>query len=81
MRGYFHNYTLVPQESLKYVKLDRKALETIFITFIRPLLEYGDIVWDNCTQYEKQELEKVQIEAVRIPELQNSYPSTPFTQK
>ena len=47
-------------------KLDRKALETIFIAFIRPLLEYGDIIWDNCTQYEKQELEKVQIEAARI---------------
>lgn len=47
-------------------KLDRKALETIFLAFIRPLLEYGDIIWDNCTQYEKQELEKIQIEAARI---------------
>ena len=47
-------------------KLDRKALETIFIALIRPILEYGDIIWDNCTQYEKQELEKVQIEAARI---------------
>ena len=33
---------------------------------MRPLFEYGDIVWDNCTQYEKQELEKVQIETARI---------------
>ena len=36
------------------------------MTFIRPLLEYGDIVWDNCTQYEKQELDKIQNEAARI---------------
>ena len=50
---------------LKY-KLDRKSLETIYLTFIRPLLEYGDIVWDNCTQYEKQELDKIQNEAARI---------------
>lgn len=34
--------------------------------FIRPLLEYGDVVWDNCTQYEKDELERMQHEAARI---------------
>ena len=45
-------------------KLDRSSLEIIFTTFIKPLLEYGDIVWDNCTQFEKQEIEK--IEAARI---------------
>ena len=44
-------------------KLDRKSLETIYIAFIRPLLEYGDVIWDNCTQYEKHELEKIQNEA------------------
>ena len=26
-------------------KLDRKSLETIYLTFIRPILEYGDVVW------------------------------------
>ena len=30
--------------------LDRKSLQTIYISFIRPLLEYADVVWDNCTQ-------------------------------
>ena len=30
-------------------KLDRKSLETIYIAFIRSLLEYGDAIWDNCT--------------------------------
>ena len=39
-------------------KLDRKSLETIYTAFIRPLLEYGDVIWDNCSQYEKQEREK-----------------------
>ncbi|MCG8113035.1 MAG: reverse transcriptase domain-containing protein [Candidatus Thiodiazotropha taylori] len=47
-------------------KLDRKSLETIYTAFIRPLLEYGDVVWDNCTQYEKNDLEKIQLEAARI---------------
>ena len=50
---------------LKY-KLDRKSLESIYISFIRPLLEYGDTIWDNCTQYEKYELDKIQNEAARI---------------
>ena len=50
---------------LKY-DLDRKSLETIYIVFIRPLLEYADVLWDNCTQAEKQELEKIQLEAARI---------------
>ncbi|MCG8049353.1 MAG: reverse transcriptase domain-containing protein [Candidatus Thiodiazotropha endolucinida] len=47
-------------------KLDRKSLETIYLTFIRPLIEYGDVIWDNCTQYEKYELDKIQHEAARI---------------
>ena len=47
-------------------KLDRKSLETIYLTFIRPLLEYGDVIWDNCTQYEKNELDMIQNEAARI---------------
>ena len=47
-------------------KLDRKSLEIIYTSFIRPLLEYGDIIWDNCSQYEKQELDKIQTEAARI---------------
>jgi len=51
--------------SLKF-KLDRKALECIYTSFIRPLLEYGDIIIDNCTQRLKDELESIQLEAARI---------------
>ena len=47
-------------------KLDRKSLQIIYFTFIRPLLEYADVVWDNCSQYEVNELEKIQNEAARI---------------
>ena len=50
---------------LKFI-LDRKSLETIYTAFIRALLEYGDVIWYDCSQYEKQELEKVQLEAARI---------------
>ena len=47
-------------------RLDRKALEIIYIAFIRPILEYADIVWCNLTKYEENELEKIQLEAARI---------------
>ena len=46
--------------------LDRKALQIIYYTFIRPILEYSDVVWDNCTQYEKNKFDKIQLEAARI---------------
>ena len=47
-------------------KLDRRSLQTIYFSFTRPLLEYADVVWDNCTQYEVNDLEKIQNEAARI---------------
>ena len=50
---------------LKFI-LDRKSLQIIYFSFIRPLLEYAEVVWDNCTQHEANELEKIRIEAARI---------------
>ena len=44
---------------LKFI-LDRQSLEIIYTSFIRPVLEYADVVWDNCTQYEINALEKIQ---------------------
>jgi hypothetical protein len=46
--------------------LDRKTLQTIYITFIRPLLEYADVVWDTKTQILINKLENVQVEVARI---------------
>ena len=40
--------------------LDRKSLETSYLAFIRTILEYADVVWDNFTNYEKQNLDKIQ---------------------
>ena len=52
-------------KNLKY-EFDRKSPETIYLIFIRPILEYADTVWDNCTNYEREELDKIQNEAARI---------------
>ena len=47
-------------------KLDKKSLQIICFTFIRPILEYADVVWNKCTQYEVNELEYNQTESARI---------------
>ena len=51
--------------TLKF-QLDRLSLQIMYFSYIRPILEYGDIIWDNCFNYEKDEIEKIQIEAGRI---------------
>ena len=40
--------------------LDRKTLQTMYFSFIRPTLEYGDIIFDNCPLYSSEKLEKNQ---------------------
>ena len=48
------------------LRLDRTSLQTIYFSFIRPILEYADVIWMNLSQYQKDQIEKVQNEAVRI---------------
>ena len=46
--------------------LDGKSIQTIYFSFIRPLLKYADVIWNDCAQYESNELEQIQNEAARI---------------
>jgi hypothetical protein len=39
--------------------LNRETLHQIYILFLRPLLEYASVVWDGCTNYEKDTLDKI----------------------
>ena len=57
--------TLDVLNAFKY-KLDRKSLERLYFTYVRPKLEYGSIVWDNIPRYLVDLLEDVQIRAARI---------------
>ena len=36
------------------------------MSFKRPILEYGDIIWDNCSERDAALLEDVQVTAARI---------------
>lgn len=49
--------------TIKY-KWNKESLIIIYISFIRPILEYSDVVWDNCTQGQSNLLDSVQIEAI-----------------
>jgi hypothetical protein len=50
---------------LKHTR-NRETLLKINFAFIRPVLEYGDVLWCNCTKENSELLEKIQIEAARI---------------
>jgi hypothetical protein len=47
-------------------RLDRLSLEKLCLSFIKPQLEYRDVVWDPHNMYLINILEKVQIEVMRI---------------
>ena len=47
-------------------KLKRGTLNQIYVSYLRPRIEYASIVWDSCSQYEKKSLDKIQYEAARI---------------
>ena len=44
----------------------RNTLNQIYNSCLRPILEYSSVVWDNCSKYEKDRLERMQLEAARI---------------
>jgi hypothetical protein len=46
--------------TLKF-NLQRNHLQVICFSFIRPLLEYANIIWDNIPAYLRVRLESIQI--------------------
>jgi hypothetical protein len=46
--------------------VDRKSLEHMYFSYVRPILEYADVIWDNCPNYIKEKLEHINYEAARI---------------
>ena len=46
--------------------LTRAALNQIYLSYVRPILEYSSIVWDGCSALCSDSIEKLQNEAARI---------------
>ena len=51
-------------KSYKY-RLNRRSLEIMYKSYILPHFDYADVVWDNLTQRQIQDLEEIQLEALR----------------
>ena len=47
-------------KKLKY-QVDKESLEKTYFSFIRPKLEYGNYIWDNCFEGDKDRLEDFQL--------------------
>jgi hypothetical protein len=50
--------------SYKY-RLGRRALENIYKAYILPHFDYGDVLWDGCTETQAEELESLHLDALR----------------
>jgi hypothetical protein len=51
-------------KSYKYI-LNRKTLEIMYKSFILPIFDYADILYDSCTQAQANLLEDLHLEALR----------------
>jgi hypothetical protein len=38
-------------KSIEY-RLDRSTLISLYKSLIRPVMEYADVIWDGCSEYE-----------------------------
>ena len=52
-------------QKLKY-RFSQQALNQIYVSYIRPLLDYSSIVWEGCSEQDKTALERLQNEAACI---------------
>ena len=51
------------------LQVPNKSLSTTLLFsffYIRPLLEYGDVIFNNCSQNDKNALEKIQYNVLRL---------------
>jgi hypothetical protein len=64
----FHPQISMLDNVLRKLKftLSNQTLSNIYLTFIKPTLEYACEVWDGCFEREVAKLETVQFESARI---------------
>ena len=47
-------------------KINKQSLEPIYTAFVQPIMEYGDVLFNNCNLYDKIKQDRLQNEALRI---------------
>ena len=55
-------------QTMKYLKfkVDRKSLESMYFSYVRPLMEYGDVVWAGARDKDLVKLDRIHVDAMRI---------------
>ena len=51
--------------SMKF-KMSRMSLNKMHLSYIRPIIEYANVLWDGCSNENESRIEKVQLEAARL---------------
>ena len=47
------------------VKISIRCLNQMFLSFVKPILEYADVVWESCSNDNANRIEKIKLEAAR----------------
>ena len=47
-------------------KLDRKSLELMYVSFVRPTMDYAQVVWGSTYDSDIVKLERIQVDALRL---------------
>ena len=47
-------------------KLDRASLETLYFSFVLPILEYANVVWGGVYDCDSCKIEQIHIDAMRL---------------
>ena len=48
------------------MNISRKCLNQMFLSYINPILEYADVVWDGRSIDNTDRIERIQLKAARI---------------
>ena len=56
-------YWLKRKKDSQLCKCQRSCLDKLYKSMTGPLLDYCDVIYDSCTMYESEQLDKIQTKA------------------
>ena len=70
-RSHIHNIFEKASKRLNMLKLikykvNRSTLTCLYKSLIRPLMEYGDVIWDNCSEIDSKLLDSIQYDCAKV---------------
>ena len=53
-------------DAIDEIQMSRISVNRMYLSFIRPILQYADVLWDGCSNENETCIEKFQLEAARL---------------